>query len=78
MDLNVILAVRNSPSKIAVIPEYPGSPRARVQWSFAGESSDLNCFRVAVQDNEKEIMWIDIAAGISAIKYGRETDKNSL
>ena len=63
MELNVILAVRSSPSNIAVIPEYPGSPRARVQWSFAGESSDLNCFRVAVQDDEKEIMRIDVAAG---------------
>ena len=68
MELNVIVAVRSSPSNIAVIPEYPGSPRAGVQWSFAGESSDLNCFRVAVQNNEKEIMWTDVAAGISAIK----------
>ena len=32
-----------------VTSQYPGSPRAKVEWSFAGESSDIAHFLVLVQ-----------------------------
>jgi hypothetical protein len=41
--------VHDPPSNIVVTSQYPGSPRAKVEWSFAGESSDIAHFLVLVQ-----------------------------
>ena len=38
-----------------VQPQYPGSPSARIVWSFAGKSSDITKFHVVTQvDGVKE------------------------
>ena len=53
---------RESPSDIKVTPQYPGSPRAKVEWSYRGETSDLCHFRVTIQVDEEELNSQDVPA----------------
>ena len=58
---------------IKIVPDYAGSPNAKVEWSFKGESSDLSHFRVTVQTEEGGIIFED-----SIAKDGRSTTLKNL
>ena len=55
-----MLAVHDCPSTIEVMAEYPGSPQAKITWSFPGESSDLTQFRVELAPEGKEVTAWDV------------------
>ena len=57
-------AVHDSPSNIVVTSQYPGSPRAKIRWSFAGESSDLTYFRVVVEADGNVQADMEVPSGI--------------
>ena len=58
---------------IKIVPDYAGSPNAKVEWSFKGESSDLSHFRITVETEEGGIIFED-----SIAKDGRSTTLKNL
>jgi hypothetical protein len=59
--------VHEPPSSVKVTPQYPGSPRVKIRWSFEGESSALCHFHVVVQVAEKVQADCEVPSGISMI-----------
>ena len=53
------LADRSYPRDISIVPEYDGSPKATVSWSFAGPSMDLSHFRVIVKAKNKGVVFLN-------------------
>ena len=62
--VSIFFTVHDPPSNIVVTSQYPGSPRAKVEWSFAGETSDLTHFRVMVQVDGKVLTDQEALSGM--------------